>query len=116
MSSWRREEEEDNIYMQRKGKHMSHMQEHVQDEKHRPLLSRREPRKPGGFAVLLFVLGALVIAGGVALVIWQMEAQHTANGVTGKSMPMLTTTVTTHKSGQDDPPAYYQAVEERVAQ
>ena len=66
--------------------------------------------------MLLLVLGVLVIAGGVALVIWQMEAQRTANGVTGKSTPTLTTSVTTHKSGQDDPPAYYQAVEERVAQ
>lgn len=116
MSRWQREEEEDNRYMQRKGKHMSHTQEHVQDEKHRPLLSKRGPRKPGGFAVLLFVLGALVIAGGVALIIWQMAAQRAANGAPGRSMPTLTTSVTTHKSGQGDPPAYYQAVEERVAQ
>ena len=66
--------------------------------------------------MLLLVLGALVIAGGAALVIWQMDAQHAANGAIGRSTPTLSTSVTTQKSGQGDPPAYYQAVEERVAQ
>ena len=116
MNRQRREEEENNRHILKKGKHMSHTQEHVQDEKHRPTMTRREPRKPGGFAILLFVLGALVIAGSVALVIWQIDAQHAANGATGGSTHTLSTPAATQKSGQSDPPAYYQAVEERVAQ
>jgi hypothetical protein len=102
--------------MQRKVTHMSHTQENIQDEKGRALSNKREPRKPRGFAVLLFVLGVLVITGAVAFVIWQMNVQHAANGATGRSTPTLTTSVTPQKSGQSDPPAYYQAVEDRVAQ
>ena len=66
--------------------------------------------------MLLFVLGILLIVGGVVLVIWQIDAQHAVNGATGRSTSTVTTSVATHKSGQGDPPAYYQAVEERVAQ
>lgn len=95
---------------------MSYTQENVQANQPPDSPSRPQQRKPRGLAMLFFLLGGLVIVGGLALLFWQLYQQRPATVLTGASTPTLTSTTQAQKTGQGDPPLYYQTVEENVAQ
>jgi hypothetical protein len=102
---------------------MSHeqTQEKTSPEATSILQSRPQRRSRRGLATLLFLLGALVIAGVIAIIAWQALSLHhpsTSSSVTGTSTPASNKGNSSNSTppGWNDPVIYWQTIREQAAQ